>query len=168
LNQENLAQGLDACAPGVASCSVASGEVETKGVDLELQGMLARGWQASAGYTYAGAKNVKGGSGRFDSDTPYNLLKLSTTYQLPGDLEKWSIGGSFRSQSSTYTTYGVSQGGYSIVDLMTGYNVNKNLKVQANLNNVFDKHYYQSISNPAGANIFGDPRNVAVTMKWSM
>lgn len=168
LNQENLAQGLDACAPGVASCSVASGEVETKGVDLELQGMLARGWQASAGYTYAGAKNVKGGSGRFDSDTPYNLLKLSTTYQLPGDLEKWSIGGSFRSQSSTYTTYGVSQGGYSIVDLMTGYNVNKNLKVQANLNNVFDKHYYQSISNPAGANIFGDPRNVAVTLKWSM
>ena len=51
---------------------------------------------------------------------------------------------------------------------MTGYNVNKKLKVQANLNNVFDKHYYQSISNPAGANIFGDPRNVAVTMKWSM
>ena len=87
---------------------------------------------------------------------------------MPGDLEKWSIGGSFRSQSSTYTTYGVSQGGYSIVDLMTGYNVNKKLKVQANLNNVFDKHYYQSISNPAGANIFGDPRNVAVTMKWSM
>lgn len=168
LNQENLAQGLDACADGVASCSVASGEVETKGVDLELQGMLALGWQASAGYTYAGAKNVKGGSGRFDSDTPYNLLKLSTTYQLPDDLEKWSIGGSFRSQSSTYTTYGVSQGGYSIVDLMTGYNVNKKLKVQANLNNVFDKHYYQSISNPAGANIFGDRRNVAVTMKWSM
>ncbi|WP_262386292.1 TonB-dependent receptor [Pseudomonas sp. WS 5021] len=168
LTQENRAQSLDTCLPGVASCSVASGEVQTKGVDMELQGMLARGWQASAGYTYAAAKNVKGGSGRFDSDTPYNLLKLSTTYQLPGDLEKWSIGGSLRSQSSTYTSFGVTQGGYSIFDLMTGYNVNKNLKVQANLNNVFDKRYYQSISNPAGANLFGDPRNVAVTMRWSM
>lgn len=168
LNQENLASPLAACAPGVNSCYEASGEVQTKGVDLELQGMLAQGWQASVGYTYAGAKNVKEGSGRFDSDTPYNLFKASTTYRLRGDLEKWTVGESFRTQGSAYTSFGVAQGGYSIFDLMTGYDVSKNLKVQGNLNNVFDKRYYQSISNPAGANIFGDPRNVAVTLRWSL
>lgn len=168
LNQENLAQSLATCAPGVNACAVASGEVETKGIDLELQGMLAQGWQASAGYTYAGAKNIKSGSGRFDSDTPYNLFKASTAYRLPGTLEKWTLGGSFRTQSSAYTAFGVSQGGYSILDLMSAYQVNKHLKVQANLNNVFDKRYYQSISNPAGANIFGDPRNIALTLKWSL
>lgn len=168
LNQENLASALAACAPGVNSCYEASGEVQTKGIDLELQGMLAQGWQASVGYTYAGAKNTEGGSGRFDSDTPYNLFKASTSYRLRGDLEKWTVGGSFRTQSSAYTSFDVAQGGYSILDLMTGYDISKNLKIQGNLNNVFDKRYYQSISNPAGANIFGDPRNVALTMRWSM
>lgn len=168
LNQENLASPLAACGPGVNSCYVAAGEVQTKGVDLELQGLLAQGWQASVGYTYAGARNVKGGSGRFDSDTPYNLFKASTTYRLRGDLDQWTVGGSFRTQSLSYTSFGVSQGGYSILDVMTGYDISKNLKVQANLNNVFDKRYYQSISNPAGANIFGDPRNVAFTVKWSL
>lgn len=168
LNQQNLPAGLDSCAPGVNSCYEASGEVQTKGIELELQGALAQGWQASVGYTYAGAKKVEGGSGRFDSDTPYNLFKASTTYRLRGDLEKWTIGGSLRTQSSAYTSFGISQGGYSIVDLMSGYDLSKSLKVQANLNNVFDKRYYQSISNPAGANLFGDPRNVTVTLKWSL
>ena len=105
---------------------------------------------------------------RFDSDTPYNLFKVATSYQLHGDLEKWTVGGAFRTQSSTYTRFDVKQGGYSVADLMTYYRLSDNVKLQANMNNVFDKRYYQSISNPAGANIFGDPRNVMFTVKWSM
>lgn len=105
---------------------------------------------------------------RFDSDSPYNLFKLATSYQLPGDLDQWSVGGAFRTQSRTYTSYSVKQGGYSVVDLMAQYRVTPAVTLQTNLNNVADKRYYQSISNPAGANIFGEPRNVMFTVKWSL
>jgi len=175
LNQENLPTYLDPelCSPAQDACYEGSGEVRTRGIEFELNGELAAGWQASAGYTYAAAEYVKGTDSaakgdRFDSDTPYNLLKLATSYQLPGDLEKWSIGGAFRTQSQAYTSFNVKQGGYSIVDLMTNYRLSNNIKVQANMNNVFDKRYYQSISNPNGANLFGDPRNVMFTVKWSL
>ncbi|CAM3859140.1 Ferric-pseudobactin BN7/BN8 receptor [Pseudomonas reidholzensis] len=172
LEQENLARYIP-CA-STDGCYEAAGEVRTRGIELELAGELLPGWQASAGYTYATAEYLESNSDgidkgdRYASDTPYNLFKLATSYQLPGVLERWSIGGALRTQSSAYTSFGVQQGGYSIVDLMTGYRVNQHLKLQANLNNVFDKRYYQSISNPAGANIFGDPRNMMLTLKWSL
>ncbi len=175
LNQENLAKALpqSSCPDLSDGCYEAAGEVETKGVELEVQGMLAEGWQASVGYTYAAAKYAKETGtqqkgDRFDSDTPYNLFKVNTVYQLPGDLNQWSIGGGFRTQSRAYTSFGVQQGGYSVTDLMTAYRINKHFTVQGNLNNVFDKRYYQNISNPAGANIFGDPRNFTVTMRWTL
>lgn len=175
LNQENLPKSLlsSQCQPNQDVCYEASGEVRTRGVEFELSGELAEGWQASAGYTYAAAEYVKATDSaskgaRYDSDTPYNLFKLATSYQLPGDLNKWSIGGAFRTQSQTYTSFNVQQGGYSIVDLMSNYRLSDSIKVQVNMNNVFDKHYYQSISNNAGANLFGEPRNLMFTVKWSL
>ena len=37
------------------SCAEPAGEVESKGVELEVAGRLARNWQVSAGYTYTSA-----------------------------------------------------------------------------------------------------------------
>jgi len=54
LNQENLPQS-GPCAD-LNGCYEASGEVRTRGFEMELSGELAQGWQASAGYTYAAAQ----------------------------------------------------------------------------------------------------------------
>ncbi|KIY40939.1 TonB-dependent receptor [Pseudomonas sp. 10-1B] len=174
LVQENLAKSLPSalCSPGVSACYEASGEVRTRGVELELGGELAPGWQMSAGYTYAGAEYTKSTNSvekgeRFDSDTPYNLFKVFTTYRLPGELERWTVGGGWRTQSSAYTSFGVKQGGYSVSDFMVAYRPSAQWQVQANLNNAFDKHYYQNISNSWGANSFGDPRNLMLTLRYS-
>ncbi|WP_306578782.1 TonB-dependent receptor [Pseudomonas sp.] len=174
LVQENLAKSLPAaqCSPGVSACYEASGEVRTRGVELEVGGELAPGWQVSAGYTYAGAQYTKSTSSaekgeRFDSDTPYNLFKAFTTYRLPGELERWTVGGGWRTQSSAYTSFGVKQGGYSITDFMLAYRATPEWQVQANLNNAFDKRYYQNISNSWGANSFGDPRNLMLTVRYT-
>ncbi|WP_445672507.1 TonB-dependent siderophore receptor [Pseudomonas inefficax] len=174
LVQENLAKSLPSalCAPGVSACYEASGEVRTRGVELELGGELAPGWQMSAGYTYAGAEYTKSTDSaekgeRFDSDTPYNLFKVFTTYRLPGELERWTVGGGWRTQSSAYTSFGVKQGGYSVSDFMVAYRPSAQWQLQANLNNAFDKRYYQNISNSWGANSFGDPRNLMLTLRYS-
>lgn len=174
LVQENLAKSLPSaqCAPGVSACYEASGEVRTRGLELEVGGELTPGWQVSAGYTYAAAEYTKGSDSaekgeRFDSDAPYNLFKAFTSYRLPGELERWSIGAGFRTQSSTYTSFGVKQGCYSVSDLMLAYRPAAQWQLQANLNNVFDKRYYQNISNSWGANSFGDPRNLTFTVRYS-
>lgn len=174
LVQENLAKSLpsEQCAPGVSACYEASGEVRTRGIELEMGGELAPGWQASAGYTYAAAEYTKASDSaekgeRFESDTPYNLFKVFTAYRLPGELERWTVGGGIRTQSSTYTSFGVKQGGYSVSDLMLAYRPDAEWQLQANLNNVFDKRYYQNISNSWGANSFGDPRNLMFSVRYS-
>jgi len=57
-----------------------------------------------------------------------------------------------------------------VVGLMAGYQVNKHLDTQLNINNVFDKKYYQGIaSNSTWSpyDVYGDPRNISVTAKYA-
>lgn len=56
------------------------------------------------------------------------------------------------------------------VDLMTSYKATENIDIRLNLNNVFDKKYYQSIGTNTvyGSSQYGDPRNAMVTVRWSL
>lgn len=178
INLDSMPVALDVsqCAPGQSSCYGTSGEVRSRGVELELSGELARGWQMGAGYTYNYAENREpsafspigtGISGkRFGTNLPLNLLKLYTTYRLPGELSHWKIGGGVQTQSKIYTQYGVKHGGYTLIDLHVGYAVSRNLDLSLNINNVFDKHYYSGILSTTSGNFFGDPRNVLLTARY--
>ncbi|MNI29248.1 Ferric-pseudobactin BN7/BN8 receptor precursor [compost metagenome] len=52
---------------------------------------------------------------------------------------------------------------------MAGYQVNRNLDLQLNANNIFDRDYYQSISTSTqyGGDSYGAPRNLMLTAKYS-
>ncbi len=69
-------------------CYIAASQVVSKGVDLELNGELLKGWQWSGGYTYnlneytAGDATTNGTS--YNPQMPKHLLKLWTMAQLPG------------------------------------------------------------------------------------
>jgi len=108
---------------------------------------------------------------------PEHLFKLTTSYHFQGPLEKLRVGGNVSWQSRMYNdialadggSYRLEQGGYAITDLMAGYQVNKNLDLQLNANNVFDRKYYSSIANSSdyGGDIYGTPRNMMLTAKYS-
>ncbi len=178
--QENRARLLDDQArtcpsfPAV-SCYEAAGEVESKGIDLELAGSLTERWQASVGYTYLEAKYRKDADPTnegefFDPQQPRHLFKASTVYHLPGTLEKWRIGGSLNSQNSTYSeasSYRIDQDAYTLVNLMLGYRVNEHIDTRLNLNNLFDKTYYSSITNNASV-VYGEPRNLMFSVNWTL
>ncbi|WP_029615708.1 TonB-dependent siderophore receptor [Pseudomonas putida] len=164
------------------TCYEASGKVRTHGIDLELMGALTPNWQVGAGYTYSQTKYRKDADKnkegtKFDTDLPEHLFKLSTTYTLPGELNQWRVGGNVYGQSSIFNkgsnsfgNYHIDQGAYAVVGLMVGYKVNKNLDTRLNLNNVFDKKYYQGIaSNNSWSpyDVYGDPRNFTITAKYS-
>lgn len=165
------------------SCYQASGEVRSQGIDFELQGALTEQWQIGGGYTYARVHTIKDQNNPqninkpLNSDTPEHQFKLYTTYRFQGPLEKLRVGGGVTWQSRMYndialadgSSYRLIQGAYAVTDLMAGYQVSPQLDLQLNANNVFDKHYYSSISESVdyGGDTFGDPRNFMLTAKYS-
>ena len=167
---------------GSYGCYEAAGKVRSQGIEFEINGALTPNWQVGAGYTFAQAKYEKDADkakeGRlFDTDLPRHMFKANTTYQLQGDLKQWRVGANLYSQSATFNkdsnvfgNFHIQQDAYALVGLMAGYQVNKHLDTQLTINNVFDKKYYQGIaSNSTWSpyDVFGDPRNLMVTAKYS-
>lgn len=183
VDQENRAVQVFVADCPQATCYEASGEVRSQGIDLELQGALTDNWQVGGGYTYARVHTIKDDANpqnvnqRFDTDTPEHLFKLSTHYHFQGPLEKLRVGGTLSWQSRLYnditlldgSQYRLKQGAYAVTDLMAGYRVNQNLDLQLNANNIFDRKYYQAISNSIsyGGDSYGTPRNMMLTAKYS-
>ncbi|WP_219267758.1 TonB-dependent siderophore receptor [Pseudomonas sp. Xaverov 259] len=183
VDQENRAVAVVVPNCPQASCAVASGEIRSQGIDMELQGALTPNWQVGGGYTYARTHTIKDDANpqkvnkQFDTDVPEHLFKLTTSYHFQGALEKLRVGGNISWQSRLYndfqvadgSTYRLKQGAYAVTDLMAGYKVNQHLDLQLNANNIFDRTYYQSISNSVsyGGDSYGAPRNMMVTAKYS-
>ncbi|MHC8392749.1 TonB-dependent siderophore receptor [Pseudomonas sp. LB3P93] len=145
--------------------NVYSAEQDTtsKGIELELNGELAEGWQASAGYAYSVTTDAD--DSRINTILPRNSLKTFTSYRLHGPLDKLTVGGGVNWQSKTGNDlHTFSQGSYAIANLLARYDISRNLSASVNLNNVFDREYYSS---PALSGNYGAPRNVMTSFKYS-
>jgi outer membrane receptor for ferric coprogen and ferric-rhodotorulic acid len=163
---------------GPISCSRAAGEIESEGVDLQVSGSPLPGWQIAGGYTYAMATYKKDANPanvgqRTATDEPRHLFKLFTNYRLPGSLSNWSVGGSAYAQNKIYrseTGFNTAQGSYVIFGLMAGYKVNDNIQLRLNVENLFDRNYYQSLGYSwSGSQVrYGAPRNFMLTMNYKM
>ena len=149
----------------------------TKGVELELAGELADGWNVSAGYTYARTRDADEQriyGYPLSTTKPEHVVRTFTTYRLPGMLDKVTVGGGISWQSAFYgKIYSapagdytrIKQGGYTLVDLMTRYQYNEHLSFTVNANNVFDKKYLTGLGN-FDTTFYGEPRNLMLTTKW--
>jgi len=178
--QRNRAVRDDANCPtsGSVSCFRAAGEVESQGVDLQVAGMLAPGWQLSAGYTYVTAKYTKDANAanvgkRLSTDEPRHLFKLYSSYRLPGDYARWSVNGWLNAQAKTYrheSGFRTGQGSFAIVGVGTAYQFNEHINLQVNVDNLFDRTYYQELgySWSGGLARYGAPRNVMMTLSYRL
>jgi len=170
------------CAPSDPVCySVAAGKVRSRGIELEATGNVTPNLEIAAGYTYADTKYVKDrdASGAptaneglsFSPFTPKHLFKVWANYTLPGDLHRLSIGGGVQAQSGTsfrFNSRVISNGSYALVNLRVAYELVDGVTLSTNLNNLFDKRYYQTLANPNGNNpyeFYGMPRNFTVTLR---
>lgn len=184
IDQVNRAKEVarNLCTDKTRACYEAAGEVRSEGVELEINGALTSNWQLAAGYTFAEAKYRKDSNANnegklFDTKVPRHLFKLSTTYQLPGELDRWRVGGTLYKQSSLYSEgnhwrdnrdYRIEQEGYALVDLMLAYQPTEELNLRLNLNNLFDKTYFQSVDTGAQERsvVYGEPRNLTLSAKY--
>ncbi|QHG65684.1 TonB-dependent siderophore receptor [Pseudomonas putida] len=183
VDQENRAQydyasqcGQD----GENNCYVAGGKVRAEGFDAEISGEVMAGLQLFAGYTYTSTKFLNDpGDGSsasgsaFNSYTPRHLLRFWGDYNLPGELNQWTVGAGANIQSKNHNTnFGgtggvgkIEQAGYAIWNARVAYQINQNFSVALNGNNLFDKKYYSSIGWLNASNVYGEPRNYTVTLR---
>lgn len=152
-------------------CYTDTGEVRSQGFDAEVSGELARGWNLFTGYTYNRTKYLKDVSSEgqaFNSYTPRHLLRLWTTYRLPGELNAITVGGGVNAQSASYRQIGsvrANNNGRAVWGLMLRYQIDRHWTAAVNLNNLFDKRYYSSVTALVNGSYYGDPRNVMLTLR---
>ncbi|HBP4567392.1 Fe(3+)-pyochelin receptor FptA [Pseudomonas aeruginosa] len=151
---------------------ISGGKVRSQGFELEGTGYLTPYWSLSAGYTYTSTeclKDSQNDSGtRYSTFTPRHLLRLWSNYDLPWQDRRWSVGGGLQAQSDYSVDYrGVSmrQGGYALVNMRLGYKIDEHWTAAVNVNNLFDRTYYQSLSNPNWNNRYGEPRSFNVSLR---
>ena len=155
-------------------CYIDTGKVRSEGVDMEVSGKLATGWNLFSGYTFNRTRyvaDVNSGGLSFNTYTPKHMLRIWSTYQLRGALRDLTLGGGVNSQSSSYRTVGLltaDVSGRAVWNAMLKYQINPRWSATLNVNNVFDKRYYSTLSSFVNANYYGDPRNLVLTLRGSL
>lgn len=174
IKQDNLAE-LDTgyVVPNTTTSAYrAVNGAKTEGVDLEMTGQLTDDWNVSTSYSYSTTK--KDGA-RLTTVAPTTMLKLWSTYRLPGQWSKMTVGGGVNYQSEIFFTAAPSaigrtvtarQGGYSVFNLMARYAFSKQLSATLNLNNLFDKHYLSALDPTFYSGYYGAPRNASLALKY--
>ncbi|THF62618.1 TonB-dependent siderophore receptor [Pseudothauera rhizosphaerae] len=170
---------------GSSCCFLDTGHRVSKGIEAELGGEILPGWQLAVGYTYNDNED-KQSKGVFSSITPKHLFKLWTSYQLRGQLAGLKVGGGLTAQSKTYVSgsastfnavsglydgptvdYEFTEPGRALVNLFAEYRFNPQWSLALNVNNLFDKRYYQVVGTTDSGNWYGEPRNVMLTLRAS-
>ncbi|KJV26564.1 ferric-rhodotorulic acid/ferric-coprogen receptor FhuE [Pantoea sp. SM3] len=138
----------------------------SKGAEFELNGAVTDNLQLTFGATRYVARDSEG---RYSSDQPQTQFKLFTRYQVPM-LPDLTIGGGINWQNRVFedvsapdgSTQRVYQGSYPLANLFARYQVTKQVAVQANVDNLFDREYYTYMNNY----VYGEPRNFSVSVSY--
>ncbi|WP_271103837.1 TonB-dependent siderophore receptor [Pseudomonas tohonis] len=141
--------------------------IKIKGLELEVAGELLPGWQVQAAYSHVNTYYPQGVD--VNVGFPRNNVKLFSTYDLTGDLNRLTLGGGVRWESATrYENRDLkalaSQGSYALVDLLARYRFDEHFTGTLNVNNLFDKAYYASTS--IYSDLYGEPRSLTASLRW--
>ena len=139
-------------------------DAESQGVEFDLSGELARGLQASAGFSVMNLEDPDGNTVK--TYMPRRLLRLSATYQIPS-LPRLRLGATASWQDDIYRNEAngvIRQPSYATLGLMGRYDIDRHLSVAINVNNVADKRYLTSLY--WSQSYYAAPRNASVTLNW--
>lgn len=157
LRDTNRAVG-DPLNPGA---SIALGEVEAQGLEIEASGEVLPGWQVAGGYTYTDTQylNTAQAGQAFSTYTPEHMLQLWTKYTFnenQGILDRFYIGGGLKAFSE-FSSGNIKAPGYVTVDLIAGYKFNEHVTAGLTVTNLFDQKYYARVGGPSVFNFYGEP-----------
>jgi iron complex outermembrane receptor protein len=129
---------------------VAAGEVRSRGFDLSVAGNVTPQWRVIGGYAYVDAEVTKSTASTMPTgsrlaNVPEHSLNLLNTYEFDaGVLSGLGIGVGLkyvgdRKGSTSSTAFDMSA--YTTVDLLAYYPLTDRIRLNLNLDNVFDEEY---------------------------
>jgi outer membrane receptor for ferric coprogen and ferric-rhodotorulic acid len=120
----------------------------SRGYEFEASGAFSDDWNGTLGWSHF---NVKGPdhSGELRPALPRTLVRLFTTYRLPGALNKLTIGGGTNWQAASHTPVDgpngpqrVDQSSVFLVTAMARYAFDDRASVQLNGDNLLNRKYF--------------------------
>lgn len=175
--QENIAVADTANSTPDNTVYRAAPGIQSQGFELELSGEVGFGVSANLGYTYTDIDvSDTFNSGNKDAQlvkdyTPKQVFKLAAKYDATF-VDGLSFGMNMRWQDDISRVQNdtpliiTKQNAYALVNMMASYEINSQVSVTANVNNVFDKKYVNSLYWAQG--FYGAPRNYALSLNWSL
>lgn len=159
--------------PANTGFSIASGKARSQGMEAEIRGQLSKHWNLAAGYAYTATKYLRGAATQqgqtFSTFTPRHNLNLWAQYEVPHSvLPGLEVGAGVRVVSDFYNQSGnttVRAPGFGVAALRVGYKINERYRLALNIDNLFDKIYWEKVSYPGRQNFYGAPRNVTLTLR---
>jgi outer membrane receptor for ferric coprogen and ferric-rhodotorulic acid len=119
----------------------------SRGFEFEASGAMSDRWSGTLGWSHF---NVKApGEGALRTSLPRTLVRLFTTYNLPGAFQGLTVGGGVNWQSASHTPVDgpdgplrVNQSSVTLVSAMARYAFNDRASVQVNGDNLLNRKYF--------------------------
>ena len=161
--QDNVAEKIGSIKIGDEFKDVYSStdSVESKGFEIELDGKITNNWDMSFGVAHFNVEDANGK--KVQTTAARTSANLFTKYTL----DKWSLGGGLNYKSEAYKDEAagrITQDAYVLANLMAAYQVDQNIKLQLNVNNLFDEKYYEGLGK--NSMVYGAPRNATLTFRY--
>lgn len=144
-------------------------DATSQGIEFEFGGQLAKGLQATGGYTLMRIRGEDDEPVR--TFVPRNTARLNITYSPPS-LARLKLGASAQYQSRIYLEPGalstsgtpirITQKSYTLLDLMARFEISEHLAVSANLRNATNTKYLTALNYDQG--YYGAPRTILGTI----
>ncbi|TYK64665.1 TonB-dependent siderophore receptor [Colwellia echini] len=136
--------------------------VESQGFEVEVTGTIADNIGVLFSYTYL---NIEGQDGEKEHQwAPKDSINFSIDYTFPQlETVKVGLGGLWQSKTVN-TDYNVEQGAYAIVNAFARWDISEQFSVQANINNLTDTKYINSLY---VVGYYGAPINGSISASYS-
>jgi len=162
IEQEGVAteDGKQIANPALDAYKAADGVV-SKGFEIDIAGRVTDNLTMNFGFANFYAEDANGK--QFNTKASRSTGNLFAKYKI----QDLTLGGGLQYKSKFYTGDApsrITQKAYTIANVMAGYSINKNTSLQLNVNNLFDKKYYEGIGN--NSMTYGDPRKITASLKY--
>lgn len=147
---------------------IQTGSQRTNGFEIALNGNLTRNWRVVGGYAHQNAfitsATTAAAKGAQVAQVPHDTFSLWNNYQVA---KKLGIGLGLINRADVFTAIDntVVLPAYTRVDAAVFYSFNENWRLQANLENLFDRKYYLNADNNNNISP-GSPRGARVALTW--
>ena len=145
------------CGGGLGSCTLAAGEINSHGPELDIIGEIQPGWQVIANYANQAVRVSKGNNdagqmqqGNRLMNVPRNIGSIWTTYEFQqGLLQGLKFGGGLSLRDDTTDFYNNYRSpGYALVSLMSAYRFKagrSKIQLQLNVENLLNESYVANV-----------------------